>query len=391
MPRSISEPVIFIQLFFCRSSGSTKLINNKKKLKLFDKLQRVIQQGNARVMKPTRFRCLVFSLIALIMCFLLVVLFSSQARLARNIAAEQCTVDKHTTTSADEPYTVDNKDSLKLVSDLKRLAVELSVTQRSLISSSIHFHRVEKHLELLHDIIKSLGAEMTDENKTSPIAGGPSPDNSAPKKEVCPEKYMGEDHRYGGALQRKGFDRVNCTEFIPINQLVTMLVVLPVETSPEQQRQVFQGIAKYYPHITTVLASQEKLPGDMATKLKLNLKNIVAKDLSHGNTWSKLLQEVNTPYVLFAPDITHFTDDVNLERLIRVLSNNKETIIAGGSHKNQHAEWEKGCLQVTFRNWTAYFTGGYYRSFSDCLVCDVLPGPFMAKSEELKQIGIDKK
>ena len=354
-------------------------------MKLFDKHRRVFQQGTAHAMKPTQFHCLVFSLIALILCFLLAVLFSNQAKLAINPAAE------HTIISADEPYAVDSKDSPKLVRDLKRLAVELSQTQRSLISSAMHFHRVGKHLELVHDIIKSLGAEIPNENKSFPSAGGSSPDNSAPKKEVCPEKYIGKDHNYHGSFQQKGYSQVNCTEFVPINQLVTMLMVLPVETSPEQQRQVFQGIAKYYPKVPIAFASQEKHSDDMITKLQLNLKNIVAKDLTHGETWSKLLQEVNTPYVLFAPDITHFTDDVNLERLIRVLSNNKEAIIAGGSHKNQRAEWEKGCLQVTFRNWTAYFRGGYYHSFNDCIVCDVLSGPFVAKAEGLKQIGIDEK
>ena len=335
-------------------------------------------------MNPTKFHCLVFSLIALIMCLLLAALFSNQAKLATNPAAE------HTTTSADEPYTVDGKHSPKLVRDLKRLAVELSETQRSLTSSAMHYHRVGKHLELVHDIIKSLGAEIPNENKSIPNADS-SPENSSSKMEVCPEKYMGTNHRYGGALQRKGYERVNCTEFVPINQLVTMLVVLHEKTSPEYQRQAFQGIAKYFPKITIVLASREKLSEDMVTKPQLNLKNIVTKDLTHGKTWSRLLQEVNTPYVLFAPDITHFTDDVNLERLIRVLSNNKETIIAGGSHKNQRAEWEKGCLQVTFRNWTAYFRGGYYHSFNDCVVCDVLSGPFVAKAEGLKQIGIDEK
>ena len=282
-------------------------------------------------MKPTQFHCLVFSLIALILCFLLAVLFSNQTKLAINPAVEQLTVDKHTTTTADELSSVDNKNSPKLISDLKRLAVELSETQRSLIFSSIHFHRVGKHLELVHNIIKSLGAEIPNENKSIPIANGSSPNNDAPKKEVCPEKYLGKNHRYGRGFQRKGYGAVNCTEFVPINQLVMMLVILPVETSPEKQRQVFQGIAKYYPKITIVLASQEKLSDDMVTKLQFNLKNIVAKVVTHGETWSKLLQEVNTPYVLFAPDITQFTDDVNLERLIRVLSNNKEAIIAGGS------------------------------------------------------------
>ena len=87
---------------------------------------------------------------------------------------------------------------------------------------------------------------------------------------------------------------------------------------------------------------------------------------------------VITPYVLLALDITHFPDDVNLERLVRVLSESRDTIIAGGSHKHQREEWDKDCLQLKFRNWTAYFQDGYYYSFNDCIVCDVLQDSFLA-------------
>ena len=325
----------------------------------------------------TKTQCLVFSVIAFILCLLLSVLFSSQVKLTK-------------TPVASEHYSVDVKDSPKFVNDLKRLAVDLDETQRTLANSAIHFHRVGKHIEFVHGMIKSLGGEVA-KGESSPLVDSSSSDSSAPKKEVCPEKFMGKNQRYGYPFYRKGFERVNCTEFVPINQLVTILLILPEERSTEEQQQVFQGIAKYYPNIPIALASKEKLSEDMVTKLKLNLKNIVSSDLMHGQTWFKLLQKVTTPYVLIAPDVTHFTDDVNLERLVHVLSDNKETIIAGGSYKNLRGEWERGCLQVTFRNWTAFFRGGYYHSITDCIVCDVLPGPFIAKAEELKHIGIDVK
>ena len=282
--------------------------------------------------------------------------------------------------------------SLKLVTDLRHLAVELSETQRSLIHSPLHFYRVGKNIELVHGMIKSLGGKLVDDDK-SYFVGDSSSATSARKKEVCPEKFMGNDSLYGYPFYRKGFEGVNCTEFVPINQLVTMIVTLPEETerSPEEQHQVFHGIAKYYPNIPITLMSKRRPSLTGLTRLQLNLKNFFSEDLTHGETWSKLLHEVTTPYVLFAPDMTHFTDDVNLERLVRVLSENKDTIIAGGSHKNHRGEWDKDCLQLMFRNWTAYFRGGYYHSFNDCIVCDVIPGPFMAKIKELKQVGIDEK
>lgn len=281
--------------------------------------------------------------------------------------------------------------SLNLVKDLKRLAVELSETQRSLVNSPLHFHRLGKNIELVRGIIQSSGENLENENKTF-FKYGFSSNKSASKKEVCPEKFMGKDAHYGFPFFRKGFEGVNCTEFVPIDKLVTILLTLPEEKSVEEQHQVFQGIAKHYPHVPITSASKTEPTLTEITKLKLNFKNIVFKDLTHGETWSKLLEEVKTPYVLFAPDITHFTDDVNLERLVRMLSEVQDTIIAGGSHKNMRGEWDKDCLQVMFKNWTAHFRGGYYHSFNDCLVCDVIPGPFMAKTKDLKQIGgIDEK
>lgn len=279
------------------------------------------------------------------------------------------------------------KNSQKVIEDLKRVAVELTEAQRSLVSFAVHYHHIGKQIESLNSVIKSLGGEIV-QNDRSYLADKPQ---TAPKKEVCPEKFMGKTLAYGYPYFRKGFERQNCTEFTPINQLVTILVILPDELSAADQFQVFKGIAKYYPNIGIASASTKKLPSDMITKLKLNLKNIVTKDLTHGETWSKLLREVTTPYVLFAPDITHFTDDIDLERLVRVLGDNNEAIIVGGSHRNLRGEWDIGCLQVTFRNWTAFFRGGYYHSFTECVVCDVLSGPFVAKTEGLRQVGLDEK
>lgn len=316
-------------------------------------------------MSRFKFYRLLFVLLA-VLCILMIIFFSKQLHKTRK------------------------RHALNLVNDLKRLAVELSETQRSLVNSPLHFHRVGKNVELLRGIIKSLGENLENEDKSF-LGGGFSSSKSTSKKEVCPEKFMGNDSLYGYPFYRKGFEGVNCTEFVPINKLVSVLVTLPEERSLEEQHQVFQGIAKHYPHIPITLVSKTEPTLTGITKLKLNFKNIVFKGLTHGETWSKLLQKVKTPYVLFAPDITHFTDDVNLERLVRMLSETQDTIIAGGSHKNLRGEWDKDCLQVMFRNWTAHFRGGYFHSFNDCIVCDVIPGPFMAKTKDLQLVGIDEK
>ena len=288
-----------------------------------------------------------------------------------------------------QKLTIQVEDLKKVAGDLKRLAVELSETRRKLSGFPLHHQRIRQHIDSLNSIIQTLGGETVNQDENSP-ADKSSLKNSAPKKEVCPEKYMGKLLDYDWPFFRKGFERVNCTDFVPFNQLVTLLVVLPEELSPNEQFQFFQGLEQYYPSVSVVLASKEKFPVETVAKLKLTVKNVVFNDLSHGETWSKLLQEVTTPYVLVAPDVTHFNDDINLERLVRVLSENNDAIIAGGSLRNLQGEWDIGCLQVTFKNWTAYFRGGYYQSFrSECIVCDVLSSPFMAKTEGLREVKID--
>lgn len=282
----------------------------------------------------------------------------------------------------------DRKDAEKPTDYLTRLVAELSETRQSLVRSALHYHRLGKHIEDLNRFIYFLDGKTTPREE---FPGQKSSKDVKHKKEVCPEKFMGKTLAYGYPFFRKGFQRVECSEFVPIDQLVTLLMTFPGELSPQDRFKFLEGAAKYYPNLRIVVASKENRPYDDLTKLKLNLKNMVVKDPAHGETWTKMLQEVTTPYALFAPEVTHFTDDIELERLVRMLSYNEDAVVAGGSHRNLQGEWDIGCLQVTFRNWTAFFRGGYYRSVSECVVCDLLSGPFMAKTEAFKKLGLDER
>ena len=291
--------------------------------------------------------------------------------------------------------TFQDNDLQSINNELKRLAAELSETQRNLVSSVTNYHRLGQHIHFLHSIIRSLSKENFINTNSDPHrADAKSTQRSSNTQEVCPETFKGKDLSYGYPYFRKGFDIENCSDFVPINKLVTILIVLPKELSTSEHLDIFKGIASYYPNIRVVLAVKEKISSEFVStisNLKIDFKTIVSKDFSEGLVWSKLLVEVDTPYVMFAPEITHFTDDVNLERLVRVLSYNKDTIISGGSHRNLRGEWDIGCLQVLFRNWTAHNRGGYYRSFSECVVCDVLSGPFVAKTEQINHFGLDNR
>ena len=211
------------------------------------------------------------------------------------------------------------------------------------------------------------------------------------KQEVCPEEFKGKKLNYGYPFFRKGFERVECKHFIPIENLVTILMSMPKELPKPAQSylEVIQAVAKYYPHIQVILATEKSLKDSVKTeisKLDLKFENRIIANVGQSALWKELVGKVQTPYALLAQDITHFDDDVNLERLVRVLSYEPQVAIAGGAHRNMKGEWDIGCQQISFRNWTASYKGGYYRSFNECVVCDFLSGPFVAKMEILKDL-----
>ncbi|PFX11783.1 uncharacterized protein LOC111319224 [Stylophora pistillata] len=285
-------------------------------------------------------------------------------------------------------HSTTKRHSPALANDLRRLAVDLSETQRSLVHLPLQFYKVGESIQLVKHLIKSVDGQWVQEDK---VSNSPPSKKYVTKREVCPEKYMGKDSAYGFPFYRKGFEGENCTDFVPIDKLVTMVATSPKELSQEELQKLFEGIATYYPRVPVIFMLNKTFNFERLKKPSLNLSFTAFDDLMHGATWSKILKMVTTPYALFAPDIMYFTDDVNLERLVRVLSENRDTIIAGGSHKNQRGEWDNSCRQVQFRNWTAYFADGYYHSFNDCIACDVLLGPFMTKTKQLQDLGIDQK
>ena len=241
----------------------------------------------------------------------------------------------------------------------------------------------------INDILKLLKHDTV----AKPKAKVPELNRVTRKQEVCPERFAGKDLGYGAPYYRLGYERVKCDNFVPISALLTLLIYAPVEyPKPAMSYKDMMGvIAKDYPDIKVVLATEKELPQEISTSLsslKISLKNVLIKG-NKGSMWTTLLDQVETPYVLIAPYISHFDDDIDLYRLVRVLSYREDVAVAGGSYRNLTGHWDLGCRQVSFNYWTAKYTAGYYRSFNECVVCDHLPGPFAAKTQWLKSLQFD--
>ena len=179
-----------------------------------------------------------------------------------------------------------------------------------------------------------------------------------------------------------------------MRDLVTVLMRAPRilgsnVTWTELLLDVTKGIAKHYPKVRLILATETPVSTETKSfieKLDIQFENVTLKGAAEAEMWASMMKVVRTPYVLVARHLTDFDDDVNLERLVRVLGSYKNVVIAGGSYRNSRAEWDMGCQQTTLTNWTASYTSGYYHSFNECVVCDFMPGPWVAKTQALKDL-----
>ena len=283
----------------------------------------------------------------------------------------------------------DEAERRELGKQLQALAGNILAVQKDFEDSSHYSYSMGYHFDKVNDILKLLKQDTI----PRPKAHVSESVSRVSKQEVCPEIFAGEDLAYGAPYYRLGFARVRCKGFVPIDKLMTLLMFVPNEYDAPAMSyfEMMTTISNDYPGISVILITENELPRENVQKisaLKIKFKNELIKG-TKGSMWKNLLDQVETPYVLIAPYVTHFDDDINLYRLLRVLSYRNDVKVAGGSYRNLSGHWDLGCRQVSFDYWTARYTGGYYRSFNECVVCDYLPGPFAAKTEWLNSLSFD--
>lgn len=296
---------------------------------------------------------------------------------------------------------LDEERSVRLARGDKT-AANLDDHVSSMLELLANMNEVEKAdygttLQSLYDVLQDIKETKNRFRKTRRLAEQfiPSPSEKSSNdviQEVCPEKFLGKTLTYGYPFFRKGFATLNCTQFVPMDKIVTVVFddVHTSRMSPAAHERVLKGIHQYYPQMNVVFITKEKKRGDV-TKLKSNVKIIeVNDDTKQGEMWDTALHEVTTKYVLVARQLTEFDDDVNLQRLVRILSEQPDVTFAAGAHRSRNGHWDIGCLQAIFQNWTLTLQGGYYMSFWDCVVCEFVPGPWLARTNEILEFGFDK-
>lgn len=211
-------------------------------------------------------------------------------------------------------------------------------------------------------------------------------------QEICPERFLGKSLTYGYPFFRKGFATQNCTQFVAVKDLITIVFddIHTSSTNPPAYERVLRGVAKLHPEVNVVYLTKRE-PSEDINKMKANVKVIRVKETAKlGKMWMDSLAHVTTKYVLIAPNLVTFDDDVNVQRLLRILSHNPDVVLASGAYRTRDGHWDIGCEQTIFKNYTLTLQGGYYLSFSECVVCDYAPGPWVARTKELKELTFDE-
>lgn len=299
----------------------------------------------------------------------------------------------------------------KTIQRLRRLTKDLNYVRMAVDRDVAMARIIDGHSDNLRKLLREIEF-ITSTNEDDERRRSLAEDEPKASQVVCPEVYRGSLHGY--PFYRQGFETKECPLKREMKELVTLIFDdVVVATTAGDQAMVFNqtGQTGHVSRFFKFLDSVHRLFPGIRTHFilgknwnqqlldKINEKatsNVYAKasfyslrnsPYSKGEFLQTIIDGINTDYVLIAPSLTHFTDDMNLQRLVRVLSTHENTFFAGGSFRNLTGHWTNGCLQTQLKNYTLTYKSGYYHSFAECLVCDHLSGPFLTKTSTLKDIG----
>lgn len=292
---------------------------------------------------------------------------------------------------------------------LRRLTKDLTYVRMSVDRDVAMARIIDGHYDNLRKLLREIEF-ITSTNVDEDGRKRFSDDEVKESQVVCPEVYKGSIHGY--PFYTKGFETEDCLVKREIKNLVTLIfdeVVVTTATGIENKiinqtgrvdkmlafidsvYRLFPGIRVYIVlgrnwnqrqlEAITIKTSQNNL------QTKASIYSLRNYEFNKGELLQSIVNGIKTEYILIAPRLTSFTNDINLERLVRILSTRKNTFYAGGSFRNLTGHWSHGCLQTQLKNYTLSYKAGYYHSFSECLACDYIPGPFLAKTSVLRDTG----
>ncbi|CAH1776799.1 unnamed protein product [Owenia fusiformis] len=196
---------------------------------------------------------------------------------------------------------------------------------------------------------------------------------------VCPEKFNGS--KFGYPFFYKGFVDLPC-DHPPLSSLITILINM-ADYSHKNHKSIsaiFRGVSKHFNEVQLIIGYRI---GQYIRTIKTHGVNVRFSEFSTkanpGFIWNKLIGQVMTQFVLIGRNLQMLTWDIRIDRLIRE-SELMDTPIVGGAIRTNDGHWSMGCQQFRLRNYTLVYKSGYDLSNHECVFCDHLQGPFLAKT-----------
>lgn len=187
----------------------------------------------------------------------------------------------------------------------------------------------------------------------------------------------------------------------PISELITVIVNNVDKNSKifsERLQIILDGIRGYHLFVPVLVADvntnityEHKTFSPARTRHNVRIVTVEPRFLlTPGVIWNLLIQEVTTPYVLVARDLSHFNAYARLERQIYMISASDFVGVVGGAFRNLTGHWKVGCYQTDIRNYFLRIVEGYKYSAYGCMFCDHLEGPFVARKSVMKEIKFNQ-
>jgi len=304
----------------------------------------------------------------------------SQYQNVKNTDASPHVYCPHTPRKKDRSLLCKNSQSKveRLISKLKSIALQIYTAKRHVRGTKTREALIQAQ-NIITDALRDVDIDWRN------IVGR----TIFQSRNVCPEQFMGFD--YGNPFFEQGFKTIECNYSKPINELITIVLVPKIlPKSKEYMNNLLKSIRQYDAKIKIcmVLPKTKNSLGIAFSRNYLNLTIIYLQTHSIGRAWNKLIGKVNTKYTLVARDIAWFNTDARLDRLIREIETLNVTT-AGGATRNVAGQWSIGCYQRALRNNTLTYKAGYDVSMNGCMFCDHLDGPFVIRTDDVKQIQFD--
>ncbi|XP_037793399.1 uncharacterized protein LOC119588827 [Penaeus monodon] len=200
-------------------------------------------------------------------------------------------------------------------------------------------------------------------------------------RHVCPEVYLGR--RYDHPYNQHGMETTNCTGVAPFRSVLTVL--LPARSwASEDLGFIVARIRTLYD--IPIVAIRAERPSEDQRDAGVRYLSAPA-NASDADLLNEAVKLVETPFVLLAESLAHFSNQSSLERLVRVLDDLDHVQVAGGAARDTQGHWSHGCLQQHMANYQAKYTMGYYHSKYECMYCDDLLTPFVTRTKLLHSLA----